>query len=98
MEIESLFVKDDIQGGGAMRNWLQWRRRKNVTNNRVPRPSISDIQVEYSGLFVALKNGEVVEAAQTPYELIAALHRRQISDSTIIRVPDPQEPELVGWG
>jgi hypothetical protein len=95
---EAIIMKNDIQKAITMRNWFLRLRKRAAMSDKSSTPSIADIQGEYPGLFVALKNGEVVEAATTPYALIAALHTRGISNSTIIRVPDPQEPELVGWG
>jgi hypothetical protein len=51
-----------------------------------------------AGQWVAIRHGELVEARDTPYALIKALHERDITDATIIRAPDPSEPELVGLG
>ncbi len=62
------------------------------------RSTIADAQVEFAGLWVALKDGKVVEARQTPYELTMALHERDITDTTIVRMPGSDEPELVGLG
>jgi hypothetical protein len=39
-----------------------------------------------------------VEARRSPYELIQALKERDISDTTIVRVPAADEPEIVGIG
>jgi hypothetical protein len=69
-----------------------------VTERDSSNPSIASIQGEYPGAWVALKNGQVVEARPTPYELIGVLHERGIKNTTVIRVPDPNEPELVGLG
>ncbi|HLG66359.1 MAG TPA: DUF5678 domain-containing protein [Acidimicrobiales bacterium] len=63
-----------------------------------PTNSLVRLQHEYPGAWVALKDGGVVEARATPYELVAALHDRGISDATIIRVPAESEPELVELG
>jgi hypothetical protein len=62
------------------------------------RNTLVGIQHEYAGAWVALKGGEVVDARATPYELIASLQSRGISDTTIIRVAADSEPELVGLG
>lgn len=82
-----------------MRAW--WRRDKSrevpSTSHR-SRMNLPQIQKEYAGSWVALKGGAVVDARQTPYELVAALHARGITDTTIIRVPGFDEPELVGLG
>ncbi len=69
-----------------------------MPRSRPSRPSLVGIQKEYAGVWVALKDGEVVEARSTPYELVAILHERDITDTTIIRVPGAEEPELVGLG
>jgi hypothetical protein len=50
------------------------------------------------GKWVALRQGKMVEVRDTPYALVQALHERDIADATIIRAPDPSEPELVGLG
>lgn len=60
--------------------------------------SIPEVQRQYAGSWVALKDGVVVDARRTPYELMSALHERGITDTTIIRAPDPDEAELVGLG
>lgn len=62
------------------------------------RSTIADAQVEFAGLWVALKDGKVVEARRTPYELVMVLHERDITDTTIVRMPGTDEPELVGLG
>jgi len=62
------------------------------------RSTIADAQAEYPGLWVALKDGRVVEARRTPYELTMALHEHDITDTTIVRMPAEDEPELVGLG
>jgi hypothetical protein len=69
-----------------------------MENTEQGRPSIPEIQREYAGSWVALKDGVVVDARPTPYELVSALHERGITDTTIIRAPDHDEPELVGLG
>jgi hypothetical protein len=87
-----------------MRNWKKMIlrgsgaasvRRKKVT---MPRSTIADAQLDFAGLWVALKDGKVVEARPTPYELTMALHERDITDTTIVRMPGTDEPELVGLG
>lgn len=78
-----------------------WRRRGKMEANVQPRRTtmnLPEIQREYAGSWVALKGGRVVEARPTPYELVAALHSRNVRDTTIVRVPTLEEPELVGLG
>ena len=53
---------------------------------------------ETPGKWVAIRNGEAVDVRDTPYELVMSLHRRGITDATIMRSPDAGEPELVGLG
>jgi hypothetical protein len=87
-----------------MRQFLRWIRRTTVSNDETKagrRPVdalLPRIQSEYAGAWVALKGGRVVDARPTPYELVASLHERDITDTTIIRVPDRDEAELVGLG
>lgn len=59
---------------------------------------LADAIRAYPGKWVAIKNGQVVEARDTPDQLVLALHDRDIRDATIIRSPDEDEPELVGLG
>lgn len=49
------------------------------------------------GKWVALKNGEPIEASETPDDLYMRLHQRGIRDATILRVPAEDEPEIVGF-
>lgn len=69
------------------------RRRHNIEPVR-----IADALREYPGMWVALKNGEIVEAKETPDALVMALKYRDIRDATIIRSPAEGEAELVGLG
>lgn len=57
-----------------------------------------EIQRQHAGSWVALKDGCVVDAHPNPNELMRALHERGITDTTIIRAPRPDEPELIGLG
>lgn len=59
---------------------------------------LADTIREYAGSWVAVKNGQVVETAQSPGLLSMRLHERQITDATILRSPRLGEPELVGLG
>jgi hypothetical protein len=95
---DSLIRRTTIQSLATVRGWLRRMRGKTVSTNHNSQKSIADIQNEYPGSWVAFKGGDVVAAAHTPYQLVADLHSRRIENSTIVRIPDPQEPELVGWG
>jgi len=50
------------------------------------------------GQWVAMHNGEVVEAGATFHEVMVRLHDRDITNVTVMRVPAEQEAELVGLG
>lgn len=69
-----------------------------MADRGVPVDNLARVQHEYAGAWVAMKGGEVVEARSTPYELIAALHARDIVDATVVRIPGDSEPELIGLG
>lgn len=83
-----------------LRAWLSKAHpaRKVVKETVVGRSTIAEAQREYAGAWVALKDGHVVEARRTPYELVQVLHERDITDTAIVRIPDLNEPELVGLG
>lgn len=57
-----------------------------------------EIQHEYAGNWVAVRDGEVVEAWENPYGLVQRLRERMIDDATIVRCPPAGEPQLVGLG
>lgn len=59
---------------------------------------LADAIRDYAGLWVAVKNGQVVETAETPGLLSMRLFEREITDATILRSPRLDEPELVGLG
>ena len=53
----------------------------------------------FEGKWVALKGGVVVAARETPDAVYRdLLDRSELRGATIIRVPDRDEPELVGLG
>jgi hypothetical protein len=52
----------------------------------------------FEGKWVAIKDGEVVMAADTPYALVGKLRERRIEDAAVIRAPGVDEPEMVGFG
>lgn len=59
---------------------------------------LEQIQRQYPGLWVAVRDGEVVDARETAYALHLSLHERDIDGVTIFRCPSANEPELVGMG
>lgn len=59
---------------------------------------LADLLRQHPGQWVAVKRGEVVEAAESPGLLVQRLHDREIRDATIVRAPFLNEPDLVGLG
>jgi hypothetical protein len=59
---------------------------------------MADLLGEVPGKWVAIREGEIVEARDTFDQVIMALHERGIKDATVLRSPNPTEPELVGFG
>lgn len=62
-----------------------------------PKP-LADALRGLEGKWVALQNGEVIAASDTADGVYRDLHARQIRGTTILRVPDEHEPEMVGLG
>jgi hypothetical protein len=50
------------------------------------------------GLWVAIRDGEAVEAHESPYALAMRLHERGITDAAIVRAPATDEPITIGVG
>ena len=59
---------------------------------------IADLLRQVPGQWVAIRDGEIIEAKGTPDELIAALKNRCINDATVMRAPTEHEAEFVGIG
>jgi len=59
---------------------------------------IGDLLRQVPGQWVALQNGEIIEARPTLDELMGALADRSITKATVMRAPAEDEPELVGMG
>jgi Family of unknown function (DUF5678) len=75
------------------------QRPRNAHKVRVLEPRrIADDLEEFAGMWVAVKDGHVVEAGRTPDAVVLKLRARQVRDATILRVPGEDEPELVGIG
>ncbi len=53
---------------------------------------------ETPGSWLAVRDGEIVEARETLDALMAALAERCISDVTVVRAAGEHEAELVGLG
>jgi hypothetical protein len=58
----------------------------------------AEIQQSYAGSWVAIVDGQVIEARENPHALAVALHDRGVTAATIMRCPALNEPELVGLG
>lgn len=56
------------------------------------------LSAEVKGHWVALRNGEVIEVGSTFDEVMLNLHRRDITNVTVMRIPAEAEAELVGLG
>lgn len=75
-----------------------------LRNPKVSRdPVVSPASLRgFEGRWVAVKDGEVVAAAETMDQLIMALRDSQrgpeVRNATILRVPGEHEAELVGLG
>jgi len=61
-------------------------------------PAPVEIQRRYAGLWVAVKDGVVVETRTTPDALVLALRQRDIVGTVIFRCAAEDEAELVGLG
>jgi hypothetical protein len=51
-----------------------------------------------AGMWVAIKDGQVIEAGRTPDAVGMKLRARRIRGASILRVPAEGEPDLVGIG
>jgi hypothetical protein len=69
-----------------------------MASTPLPPQQLAPDLTEHAGLWVAIRDGRVVEAHRTPDELVAALHRRDITDATVMRLPGEYDKELVGLG
>lgn len=61
---------------------------------------LSEMLLGLEGKWVAIKDGEVVEAADNADALFKRLRSKQIRDASVLRVPtaEEHEAELVGLG
>ncbi len=59
---------------------------------------IADDLDGFAGMWVAVKDGRVVEAGRTPDAVVLKLRAKRVRGATILRVPAEGEPELVGIG
>lgn len=52
----------------------------------------------FEGKWVAIRAGEIIEARETPDQLVMALRARGVTDVVVMRSPGLDEPEMVGLG
>lgn len=83
---------------GRLRTWLRSTRRQGDMPVAPESLHLGEALAGFEGQWVAIRNGEVVEALPTPYALVAKLRERGITDAAIIRAPAKGEPEMVGFG
>lgn len=82
-----------------MRRLFRWfLQESNKTMMKMEPIGRADVLRGLGGKWVALQDNEVVEVQQTPDALYMALHGKQITGATVVRVPDDEEPEMVGLG
>lgn len=64
------------------------------------RVGLATVLAQVPGKWVAvdLDINEPRVVAGSPYELVAEIRRRGISNVAVVRAPAPDEPELVGLG
>jgi hypothetical protein len=64
------------------------------------RQSLATALVEAAGCWIAVDRttNEIRASAKSPYELAADIRNRGIRNVSVVRAPDPSEPELVGLG
>ncbi|MGH8931756.1 MAG: DUF5678 domain-containing protein [Egibacteraceae bacterium] len=60
--------------------------------------SLEEAVRDFPGMWVAIKDGKIVEARRTPDEVVLALHEREIRDAYVTRIPGEHDKELVGLG
>jgi len=84
--------------GNTERTVCNWRCPERNSKMRkmepVRRPSLEGLE----GKWVAIRDDQVVAAAERPDDLYRNLHAKQIKGTTMVRVPGSGEPEMVGLG
>lgn len=90
-----------------LRAWLLERFADIVRGEDVPigrsHPRVKPVRHldeldEFRGMWVAVLNGRVVEAAESSRELAYRLRQRDLSDATVEYVPPPSEGIRIGVG
>lgn len=69
-----------------------------MTTRKLQIVSLEDAVRDVPGMWVAIKDGRVVEARRAPDEVVLALHERDIRDAYVTRIPGEHDKELVGLG
>jgi hypothetical protein len=85
------------------RLWRAIASRRRVSDMAANEPvDLASRLQGFQGKWVAVKDGEVVAAAETMDRLLLTLHESQrgpaVRNATILRVPAEHEAELVGLG
>lgn len=80
--------------------WLPFFRRKSTPPAPLSasRDALEQVLRRYAGLWVAIRDGEAVDADPSPYALSMRLRERGIRDAAMIRAPGPDEPITIGVG
>lgn len=87
-----------------LRRWKQWRLEATSGYGRLVTRAenlqLEEAFDECAGQWVAIdrRTGEVRAAARSPYELSAEIKGRQLKGVDILRAPEHNEPEVVGFG
>jgi hypothetical protein len=74
--------------------------RRHVRGRPSTAVPLSGVLAQLPGKFVAVdrETNEPVAAADSPYALAAEIRSKGLRNVTVVRAPDPSEPELVGLG
>ncbi len=66
----------------------------------VSKAALASVLAELPGRWVAVRRttNEPVAAADSPDKLAIEIRERKLTNVTVVRAPNPSEPELVGLG
>lgn len=83
-----------------MRRWLAVLIRKPKMATTSPRTALAAVLAELPGRWVAVDRitNQPMAAADSPDKLAVEIRERKLRNVTVVRAPDPSEPELVGLG
>ncbi len=82
----------------SLRDSRRMERKDPVVSRNLEPVQLSELLHQVPGKWVAIRDGEIVEASDTLDQLIHALHYRNLSDATLMRAPAEAEAEMVGLG